>query len=222
MNTKLLEEFYKLIPEEKGLLFDGIAANRTNYLTVVLEEIFQEHNASAIIRTCDCFGIQELHVIEKENQYKVQRDIARGANKWVDMFNYNLGTDPIMDCFSSLKKRGYRLAALTPDATETIETVSLDQPLALVFGTEWEGISETVRNEVDAQIKIPMYGFTESFNVSVSVALTLQALRRRLDEEAIEWKFSNDMQTNIKLKWCQKYMRNGDVVRKELEKRLSF
>lgn len=222
MNTKLLEEFYKLIPEEKGLLFDGIAANRTNYLTVVLEEIFQEHNASAIIRTCDCFGIQELHVIEKENQYKVQRDIARGANKWVDMFNYNLGADPIMDCFSSLKKRGYRLAALTPDATETIETVSLDQPLALVFGTEWEGISDTVRDEVDVQIKIPMYGFTESFNVSVSVALTLQALRRRLDEEAIDWKFSDDMQTNIKLRWCQKYMRNGDVVRKELEKRLSI
>jgi tRNA (guanosine-2'-O-)-methyltransferase len=222
MNTKLLEEFYKLIPEEKGQLFDTIAANRTNYLTVVLEEIFQEHNASAIIRTCDCFGIQELHVIEKENQYKVQRDIARGANKWVDMFNYNLGNDPIRDCFTALKKRGYRLAALTPDATETIETISLDQPIALVFGTEWEGISETVRNEVDTQIKIPMYGFTESFNVSVSVALTLQALRRRLETEQIDWRFSEEMQTLIKLRWCQKYMRNGDVVRKELEKRLSI
>lgn len=221
MNKKLLEEFYKLIPEEKAALFDNIASNRTNYLTVALEEIFQEHNASAIIRTCDCFGIQELHVIEKENQYKVQRDIARGANKWVDMYNYNLGQDPILDCISTLKKRGYKLAALTPDATETIETVPLDQPLALVFGTEWEGISDTVREEVDVRIKIPMYGFTESFNVSVSVALTLQALRRRLDEEKISWKLSEEEQTMIKLRWCQKYMRNGDVVRRELEKRLT-
>ncbi len=221
MNKKLLEEFYKLIPEEKAALFDNIASNRTNYLTVALEEIFQEHNASAIIRTCDCFGIQEIHVIEKENQYKVQRDIARGANKWVDMYNYNLGQDPILDCISTLKKRGYKLAALTPDATETIETVPLDQPLALVFGTEWEGISDTVREEVDVRIKIPMYGFTESFNVSVSVALTLQALRRRLDEEKISWKLSEEEQTMIKLRWCQKYMRNGDVVRRELEKRLT-
>ena len=221
MNKKLLEEFYKLIPEEKAALFDNIASNRTNYLTVALEEIFQEHNASAIIRTCDCFGIQELHVIEKENQYKVQRDIARGANKWVDMYNYNLGQNPILDCISTLKKRGYKLAALTPDATETIETVPLDQPLALVFGTEWEGISHTVREEVDVRIKIPMYGFTESFNVSVSVALTLQALRRRLDEEKISWKLSEEEQTMIKLRWCQKYMRNGDVVRRELEKRLT-
>ncbi len=220
MKKRLLSEFYQLIPEEKGQLFDAIAAQRTDYLTVVLEEIYQEHNASAIIRTCDCFGLQELHVIEKDNQYKVQRDIARGANKWVDLFNYNLGEEPLMDCFSSLKRRGYRLAALTPDATETIETVALDQPLALVFGTEWEGISDKVREEVDVQIKIPMYGFTESFNVSVSVALTLQALRRRLTEENIPWQFSEDRQTDIKLRWCQKYMRNGDIVRRELENRL--
>jgi len=220
MNNRLLEEFYKLIPEEKGKLFDKIAAERTRHLTVALEEIYQEHNASAILRTCDCFGVQELHVIEKENKYKVQRDIARGAGQWVDMFNYNLGTTPLTDCMSALKNRGYKLVALTPDAEMDIYDIPIEEPLALFFGTEWEGISDEVRETADYKIKIPMVGFTESFNVSVSAALTLQALRNRLHNSNLDWKLSEEEQTMTKIRWCQKYMKNGTVVRSELERRL--
>lgn len=221
MNKRLLEEFYKLIPEEKGQLFDTIAADRTRYLTVLLEDIFQEHNASAVLRSCDCFGIQELHVIESKNQYKVQRDIARGAGKWVDLFNYNEGDSPLMDAVNKLKSKGYKIATLTPDADAySIFDVPLDQPLALSFGTEWEGISDEIREVADYKVAIPMYGFTESFNVSVSVALTLQALRRRLEESKHDWKLSDEEIDQIKLKWCQKYMRNGTVVKSELEKRI--
>lgn len=221
MNKRLLEEFYKLIPQEKGELFDRVASERTRHLTVVLEEIFQEHNASAILRTCDCFGVQELHVVEKDNQYKVQRDIARGAGQWVDLFNYNLGETPLTDCMSSLKNRGYQLVALTPDAEHDIYSIPIDQPLALFFGTEWEGISDEVREKTDYQIRIPMVGFTESFNVSVSAALTLQALRQRLTESQLDWKLSEEEMELVKIRWCQKYMRNGTVVRGELERRIT-
>jgi tRNA (guanosine-2'-O-)-methyltransferase len=109
---------------------------------------------------------------------------------------------------------------LTPDAELSIFDLPLDQPLALSFGTEWEGISDEIREIADYKVGIPMVGFTESFNVSVSVALTLQALRQRLIESDIDWKLGEEDQTDIKLKWCQRYMKNGDVVRRELEKRL--
>lgn len=220
MKNELLQAFYQLIPEVKGQLFEEIAAQRTRYLTVLLEEIFQEHNASAVLRSCDCFGIQELHVVESKNQYKVQRDIARGAGRWVDLFNYNEGATPLLDAVSKLKSQGYKIAALTPDAELSIFDLPLDQPVALSFGTEWEGISDEIREIADYKVSIPMVGFTESFNVSVSVALTLQALRQRLIESDIDWKLNAEDQTDIKLKWCQRYMRNGDVVRRELEKRL--
>ncbi|MNJ84781.1 tRNA (guanosine(18)-2'-O)-methyltransferase [compost metagenome] len=221
MKNELLQAFYELIPAVKGELFDQVASKRTRYLTVLLEEIYQEHNASAVLRSCDCFGIQELHVVESKNQYKVQRDIARGAGRWVDLYNYNEGSAPLLDAVSKLKSKGYKIAALTPDAELSIFDVPLDQPLALSFGTEWEGISDEIREIADYKVSIPMVGFTESFNVSVSVALTLQALRQRLVESDQNWKLSEEDQVDVKLKWCQRYMRNGDIVRKELEKRLA-
>ncbi|MNU88836.1 tRNA (guanosine(18)-2'-O)-methyltransferase [compost metagenome] len=221
MKNELLQAFYELIPAVKGELFDQVASKRTRYLTVLLEEIYQEHNASAVLRSCDCFGIQELHVIESKNQYKVQRDIARGAGRWVDLYNYNEGSAPLLDAVSKLKSKGYKIAALTPDAELSIFDVPLDEPLALSFGTEWEGISDEIREIADYKVSIPMVGFTESFNVSVSVALTLQTLRQRLLESDKDWELSEEDQVDVKLKWCQRYMRNGDVVRKELERRLA-
>lgn len=221
MNELLLDAFYELIPPAKSQLFDRIAADLTNYLTVLLEEIYQEHNASAVLRSCDCFGIQNLHVVENKNKYKVQRDIARGAGRWTDLHNYNDGDVSLTKAIANLKNQGYKIAALTPDAdAHSIFDVPLDKPLALGFGTEWEGITDELRAAADYKVCIPMYGFTESFNVSVSVALSLQALRQRLEQSSLEWKFNQAEQTALKLDWCERYMKNGETVRRELEKRL--
>ncbi len=221
MKKALKDAFYELIPEAKQQMFDTISEERTRYLTVALENIYQEHNASAVVRTCDCFGIQELHVIESKNKYKVQRDIARGAGQWVEMFHYNEGENVFKDCFQKLRKDGYKIAALTPDANAfSINNLPLDVPVALVFGTEWEGISDEIREEADYLVSIPMYGFTESFNVSVSVALTLQALRRRLELSDLDWKLSEEEVIDTKIRWCEKYMNRGNKIRKELEMRI--
>jgi len=222
MNKALLDAFYEMIPETKKVMFDRIAQDRTRHLTVVLENIYQEHNASAVMRSCESFGIQELHVIESKNEYKVQRDIARGAGRWLEMYTYTEGESPLIDCINGLKERGFRIAALTPDADSySIFDVPLDKPTALVFGTEWEGISDTVREMADVTVRIPMVGFTESFNVSVSAALTLQALRHRLELSDIDWKLSEEDQVAVKTDWSERIMNRGDFVRKELEKRLA-
>lgn len=218
---KILEEFYKIITPSKQDLFDTIAADRTNYLTVVLENVFQEHNASAVLRSCDCFGIQELNVIEKDNQYKVQRDIARGAGRWVDLYNFDKGENPSIDCIKKLKEKGYKIVATTPHTKDvTINELDLSQPMALVFGTEGEGISKEIIAEADEFVKIPMYGFTESFNISVSVAITLNVLRNRLEESTINWKLSQEEQTALKIKWSKKILRAGNELEVAFRERL--
>lgn len=220
-NISVLKEFYDIITPSKQEMFDRIAADRTKYLTVVLENVYQEHNASAVLRSCDCFGIQELHVIEKDNQYKVQRDIALGAGRWVDLYNYDQGSNPTIDCITKLKSKGYKIIATTPHAEDvTINEMNLEQPMALVFGTERRGISEQLIEMADEFVKIPMFGFTESFNISVSVAITLNVIRERLEKSTLLWKLSEEEQTALKLKWCRKILRGGQELEDEIRRRL--
>ncbi len=221
-DLKVLEEFYKIITPNKQEMFDRIAAQRTKHMTVVMENVYQEHNASAIIRTCDCFGIQELHVIEKDNQYKIQRDIALGAARWVDMYNYNLGEKPELDCIKKLKNQGYRIVATSPHTNSfTLNDLPVDKPFALVFGTERRGISEEIMELADDFVSIPMYGFTESFNVSVSVALALQMLRYRLEISNLNWLLSEEDQTLLKIKWCTKILNGGNELEKVFRNNLA-
>jgi tRNA (guanosine-2'-O-)-methyltransferase len=218
---KILEEFYNIISESKQLMFDAIAAERTKHLTVVLENIHQEHNASAVMRSCDCFGIQDLHVIEKNNQYKVQRDIALGAGRWVDLYNFDKGENPSLDCIKKLKEKGYKIVATTPHTNDvTINELDLSQPIALVFGTEHTGISAEIIAEADEFVKIPMYGFSESFNISVSVAITLNVLRNRLEQSELNWKLSPEEQTALKIKWSKKILRAGNELEVAFRERL--
>jgi tRNA (guanosine-2'-O-)-methyltransferase len=220
-NQIVLNELYKIITPSKQKMFDRIAAERTNFLTVSLENVYQEHNASAVLRSCDCFGIQQLHVIEKDNQYKVQRDIALGAGRWVDMFNYDQGGNPTMDCINNLRSKGYRIVATSPHSNEkTINDIDISQPMALIFGTERRGISDEVKAAADEFVSIPMYGFTESFNISVSVAITLNVLRQRLEKSSVDWKLTEEEQILLKLKWCRKILRGGQELEDEIRRRL--
>jgi tRNA (guanosine-2'-O-)-methyltransferase len=212
IEEKIHEEFYNLITDNKKEMFDRISKDRTKHITIVLENIFQEHNASAVLRSCDCFGIQEMHVIEKGNPYKVQRDIALGAGRWVDVFNYDKGENVTSDCLNKLKSKGYTIVATSPHATETLDTLGLEQPIAFIFGTERRGISEEALQLADKKVKIPMYGFTESFNISVSVALVLHSIRQRLESSDLNWKLSHDEQILLKNKWCRKILNGGEKL----------
>jgi tRNA (guanosine-2'-O-)-methyltransferase len=213
MDAQVLAEFYKIITPNKQEMFDRIAAERTRHLTVVMENIYQEHNASAVLRSCDCFGLQELHVIEKDNEYKIQRDIALGAGRWVDMHTYDEGAEVTRDCILGLRAKGYKIVATTPHTdSQTINTLDLSQPVALVFGTERRGISEEVIELADEFVKIPMYGFTESFNISVSVAIVLNTLRQRLEQSDLQWKLTEQEQNLLKIDWCTKILNGGEAL----------
>ncbi|HLW30201.1 MAG TPA: RNA methyltransferase [Brumimicrobium sp.] len=222
MEEKLLQALYQIITPEKVEKFERIAAERTRHVTVAVENLFQEHNASAVMRSCDCFGIQDLHIIEQDNKFSINRDIALGAGQWVDHIHYTDNLYPTTKCIETLKSKGYKIAATTPHTDAyTINNVPIDQPIAFLFGTEQTGLSEKALDLSDYYVRIPMVGFTESFNISVSAALTINTIRTRLEEQIdFEWKLSQQEQTALKIEWCKRVLKNPESVIKDLRRRI--
>tara|TARA_B100001287_G_scaffold81608_1_gene67979 strand:- start:4263 stop:4949 length:687 start_codon:yes stop_codon:yes gene_type:complete len=221
LDEKVYLELVQLVSDNKRELFDEIAAQRTDYINVVIENLYKEHNASAVLRTCDCYGIKKLHVIENENQYKVNRDIALGAGKWVDVETHTRGETPAINCMKTLKKRGYEIIATTPHTNQfDIYNLPIDKPMAFFFGTEFSGLSDEVLDQSDMLVKVPMYGFTESFNISVSAAILLSTLRKRLIDSNFKWKLSNKDQITLKIEWCVKNLSKGKEIEAEIRRRL--
>ncbi|NRA12233.1 MAG: RNA methyltransferase [Crocinitomicaceae bacterium] len=220
VDQKVLEAFYNMITESKQDKYDSIAANRTRYITVVMENLIKDHNASAVLRSCDCFGIQDLHAIEKNIQYEIQRDIAMGAGNWVNLHSHSEGESSSLECLQKLKAQGYTIVSTSPHTEMTLREVPLDKPIALVFGTEVSGISKDVAEFSDHLVRLPMYGFTESFNVSVSAALALSRLRERLEASDYEWRLSEADQVKLKIEWCTKIIREGEDVEREIRRRI--
>ena len=191
---------------------------RTRYLTVVLEDIYQSQNASATVRTCDLLGIQDLHVIEGRNTFKINKAVTQGASKWVDIFRYGPDTgEATRTCPGALRERGYRLAALMPGANGfTPQTLPLDDPLALLFGTEETGLSPEVAGLADYTVGIPMFGFSRSYNLSVSVAIVLQSLTARLHDSSLDWRLAEEELLRLKLRWYAKSAANGEELLRNL------
>lgn len=224
MEEKLLKALYSIITPAKIDKFERIAAERTKHVTVVVENLYQEHNASAVMRSCDCFGIQDIHIIEKDNKFSLNRDIALGAGQWVTHNHYTDKLYPTTTCIQTLKEQGYRIAATTPHTDAyTINTVPIDEPIAFLFGTEQTGLSEKALDLADYYVKIPMVGFTESFNISVSAALTINTIRTRLEsQDNFNWKLSKEDQTSLKIEWCKRIIKNPDNVVKDFLRRIEL
>ena len=220
MNNKVLEEFYKIISENKIKKYEYIASERTKHITVVMENIQKNHNASAVLRTCDCFGIQNLYAIEKSINYKINRDIALGAGNWVDLHSFYEGKSPTQKCLKKLRTEGYQIIGTSPHSKKNITELNIQKPTALIFGTEKTGVSKSVINYSDELVKIPMYGFTESFNISVSAAIALNIIRTKLINSNINWRLSEEEQTLLKIKWCKKILKEGDKIEKEIRSRI--
>ena len=217
----VLNELLGLLSENKAELFNQISAERTNHINVVVENLYQEHNASAVLRTCDCYGINKMHVIENINKYKVNRDIALGAGKWVDTETHNQGEKPTLECIKALRERGYKILATTPHTDDfNIYNVPINEPMAVFFGTEMDGLSEEVLNEADYKVNIPMYGFTESFNISVSAAILLSNLRNRLESSDLNWKLNEAEQTTLMINWCIRTLIKGEKIEQEIRRRI--
>lgn len=219
LKRQLLDYLMGFISENKQSKFKEIIMFRTRYITVVLEDIFQPHNASAVLRSCDCFGVQDVHIIENKNTYKVNEDVALGSSKWLSLIRYNKTNENTLEAYQKLRDKGYKIIAACPHERGClIENLSLDNKIALVFGTELEGLSSQAIHGADGHIKIPMYGFTESFNLSVSVALSLFHLTEKLRKSDIDWKLTNHEMIDVQLNWARNVIKKADVIEKDFLK----
>jgi len=202
------------VTEERLFQFNRVLDYRTRYITLALEDIYQPQNASAVLRTCDCFGIQDIHIIENYNTFNVDTEVALGAHKWVSFHHYNSLKQNTLSTIHHLKKQGYRIVATTPHSKD----VMLDQfdlnsgKVALFFGTELNGLSKIVLEHADEFLKIPMFGFTESFNISVSAAVILHHLTQKLHQSTLDWRLSDNEKELILFDWLCKTIKRSDLI----------
>ncbi|MEZ4877179.1 MAG: RNA methyltransferase [Flavobacterium sp.] len=188
------------LTDNRKTRFEEVLAQRTKHFTVVVEDIFQLHNTSAVMRSCEVFGIQELNIIEHRFGKKIDSEIAMGAQKWVDIKKFST----IQNCIDTMKNNGYQIIATTPhDDSCLLHEFDITKPSALFFGTEKEGLSQEVMQQADGFLKIPMVGFTESLNISVSAAIIIQDLTTRLRSSDIRWQMTAEERLEKRLDWAK-------------------
>ncbi len=215
---ELIKYLQTFVTGRRAVLFDKVLSKRTRYITVLLEDIYQPHNASAVLRTCDCFGIQDVNIIENRNIYEVNPDVTLGSDKWLTINKFNKTTDNTGEAYKTLRQKGYRIVATGPHGNEEVSLNEYDLKkgkFALVFGTEMHGLSNMAVNEADEYLKIPMFGFTESFNISVSAAIILYDLTCRLRKSDISWQLTDHEKLELKLEWLKKSVRKADCLEKK-------
>ena len=203
-----LEQF---VTENRKAVFKKVLAQRTRYFTVVLEDLYQMHNISAVVRSADIFGWQDIHIIQKKYDPKLSHSIAKGAEKWLDIHRYKQTYDAI----SYLKQNGYRIVATTPHTDDvSLPDFDISQPAAFFFGVEKDGLSRQVMSQADVFLKIPMYGFTESFNISVAAALIMYSVTLALHNSDIVWQLPEQEQEKIYIQWLEKSIKSVDLIKK--------
>ena len=212
-SKELRDYLFSFISENKQQLFETIIENRSRHLTVVLENIYQPHNASAVLRSCDLFGVQDVHIIENSNEYTLSDQVAMGSSKWLTLKKYNEKENNTITCFDALRKEGYKIVATTPHTKDVmLADLPIDQKTALVFGTELTGLSDTAMENADAYVKIPMYGFTESFNISVSAALSLYQLTDNMRKSNVNWALSEEEKIEIQIAWAMNTIKKSSMI----------
>ena len=200
INLEYLNFLENILTDNRKAKFLKVLENRTKHFTVVVEDVFQMHNASAVMRSCEVFGIQELNVIEERYGKSIDKEIAMGAQKWVDIIKF----DNVTHCIETLKNQGYQIIATTPHENDCLlDDFDISKPSALFFGTERDGLSEEVLQKADGFLKIPMAGFTESLNISVSAAIIIQNLTNRLRQSDLDWHLSEEEILEKRLAWAK-------------------
>lgn len=216
----MLTYLMQFVTPERQRLMQSIIAKRTRWITVALEDIYQPHNASAVLRSCDCFGIQDVHIIENRNQYQLNPQVSVGSAKWLTLHKYNGDNNNTSACITELKKRGYKIAATVPSTTAVaISDLEITEPIALLFGTEKEGLSPEALRLTDLHVTIPMMGFTESYNISVSAALCLYELTSRLHSSGLDYGLGAEEKEDILLNWARATVKSPELLEQEFERR---
>ena len=215
----LFDHFAQFVSDHKKGFIEKVLASRTRYVTVVLENIYQSQNASAVLRTCECMGIQDVHIVENTAKYQLNTRVLKGADKWLNLERYRTrGFNNTEICYKRLKDNGYRILVADPaaDGTAVDDIDVFSDKIAIVFGNELNGASPYAIANADERVRIPMFGFTESLNISVSVAICLNSILPKLRaSQNTRIRLSESEQKTIRATWYRKIVRRSDILERE-------
>lgn len=210
---QLINYLTTFISDKRKVRFDEVIAQRMQHLRIVLENVYQGHNASAVLRSCESFGVQHVHFIENRNRLKISDDVAMGSSNWLNIHRHSASENNTVEAIQHLKSLGYRIVATSPHKNDcSIDKLPVDKKLALIFGTEIDGVSQDVFDHADEFVKIPMYGFTESFNVSVCAALCMYELTTRIRNEVPDNLLSEDEKIDVYLDWLKNSVEHSEAL----------
>ncbi len=212
MNPDYIQYLEQFVTEQRKKVFKEVLNKRTRYFTIALEDLYQMHNISAVVRSTDIFGLQDIHIIQKKYDPKLSHAIAKGAEKWLDIHRYSTTAEAI----KNLRKKGYQIVATTPHTNDVnLPDFDISKPAAFFFGVEKDGLSETVMQQADVFLKIPMYGFTESLNISVAAALIIRDVTERLRNSDINWQLNETEKLQIYMQWLEKSIKSIEPIKKK-------
>jgi tRNA (guanosine-2'-O-)-methyltransferase len=195
-----------MMPESKKQKIAQVLPYRTRHVVTVIENVLDSNNTNAILRTSEALGIQEAHLVYGNIKYIPQKSVSKGAHLWMDTFKYGKSeTDNALDCIQQLKLKGYQLIVTTPSATRSFEQLDINKPMAICFGQESKGLSETFLRHADKQICIPQYGFTESYNVAVAAGMVLLPMMEKLRSSTVKWQLDDVQKRQIYKQWLLNY-----------------
>lgn len=209
-----VEYLRDFVVDEKNALFDSLIQERTDYVTVVMEDLFQSHNQSAVMRSADCYGIQNVHLIENRNHYDSTSTVSQGARDWLTLHRHRELKNNTLPTINQLKAEGYRIIATTPHSNDVmIDELDLGKgKMAFIMGTELTGLSDQVISEADEFVKVPMFGFTESLNVSVCAAIIMYSVTQRLRKSTLDWRLSEDRKYEVLFQWYRNTIKASDEI----------
>ena len=218
MQNPKLRALLPYISEERLTKFDDALQQRTRRLCMVLENVYQSRNASAVMRSCDGMGVQDVHLIEDINPWVYNRGVSKGTPSWLTLHRYTDTEDPTEACIQALRSSGYKIAVTSPHVNGyEAHSLPIDQPVAVVMGTEFKGASERMLEAADYHVFIPMLGMAESLNISVAAGMIMHRIMEKIRALPPEtWQLNADEKEALLLDWALKSVKKSDAILKHL------
>ena len=210
MNSQKIFEYLKqFLTEERLSKIEFYAQESSDFVLPVMEDIFQFRNAAAIVRSVEACGFHKIVAMESENEFNPNLRVTKGAETWVEVekMPHQIAS------LEKIKERGYKILAISPEKNAImLPDYDLKEPVALVFGTEKEGVTEEILDFADETLAIPMYGFTKSFNVSVAAAICFYDLKQKLVKSDFDYKLSDEKLWELKVRWAKNSIKSGEEI----------
>ena len=219
-NRETFEYLKQFLTDERLRKIEHFAAESSDFVLPVMEDVYQFRNAAAIVRSVEACGFHKIVAMESDNVFNPNLRVTKGAENWVEVEKL----PHHLDSLKEIKNRGYKILAVSPENNATmLPDYQMNEPIALVFGTELEGVTDEILDFADETLAIPMYGFTKSFNVSVAAAICVYELKQKLIKSNIDYKLSEEKLWKMKVRWAVNSIRSGEeILEKYLRERKKF